>query len=166
MYIKKYTKCNKTLGKNKKKNWTKPPKQTGKKSLQNFQWQQPRQNFGYSEEKEPEFKNLTPFGTSQSQPASRDSCVRKMGIEQHWPSQGTVISRALVKNWSDELFSYSITFYQVAFRDSWHLSAPSTAISLQSGLQRLYFALLLLTKIFLLAQYLRWLAPLHSTPRS
>lgn len=68
------------------------------KPPQNFQCQQPRQSFGYSEEKEPEFKNLTPFPMSQSQPASSSSCERKMGIKQHRPSQGTVISRALVKN--------------------------------------------------------------------
>lgn len=40
-----------------------------------IKWQQLRQKFGYSGQKGPEFKNLAPFSGTQSQPASRDSCV-------------------------------------------------------------------------------------------
>lgn len=107
----------------------------------------------------------------------RQLCVHaweRGGIKLHRLSEGTVISRALVKNQSAELFNYSITLCHTAFRDAWRLRAerrgkgcviPGTRARPDAvQLQELYFALLLVTERHLLAPHLRGLAPLRCTP--
>lgn len=91
-------------------------------------WQQPRQKFGYSAQKGAEFKTWLPFlgpKANQRQETNVCACVRKRGIELQRLSEGTVISRALAKNWSAELLNYSITFCRAAFRDVWQPSASA-----------------------------------------
>lgn len=111
-----------------------------KKRLFKMQWdtaysrkkntrQQPRQKFGYSAQKGAEFKTCLPFlgpKANQRQETTVCACVR--GIELHQLSEGRVISRALLKNWSTEPSNYSIAFCRIEFRDVWQASA-STALT-------------------------------------